>query len=324
MSWTLPEPMLAAPVNSSTLPSGWAAEAKLDGFRCMLARYADGRVLLRSCRGTDMTRAFPEIARAAIALPADTALDGELVMWERDRLAFERLQGRLNRTAASAARLACEWPAHFVAFNLIRHGIDLTGHPYKQRRVALETLFAEHGLGPHLALCPSTTDPAVAADWLSWSTAGIEGLVFKRLNQRYLPGQRAWRKYRTRESTEALVGAVTGSQSAPSSLLFGRYDGTGRLRFVGRSTVLSAATSREVGTRLAPAQGQHPWDGWTFFAGWGSKESLRVTLIEPELAVEIAPDVSLDPAGRWRHPVRLLRARPDLSPAEVPLHGDDI
>ncbi|WP_327335690.1 hypothetical protein OG384_03140 [Streptomyces sp. NBC_01324] len=76
MSWTLPEPMLAAPVNSSALAPGWAAEAKWDGFRCMLARYADDRVLLRSRRGTDMTHAFPEIARAALALPGDTVVDG--------------------------------------------------------------------------------------------------------------------------------------------------------------------------------------------------------------------------------------------------------
>ncbi|MET7815837.1 hypothetical protein ABZT26_33950 [Streptomyces sp. NPDC005395] len=48
-----------------------------DGYRAQLARYADGRVLLRSRQGTDMTAAFPEIAGAALAqLPAHTGLDG--------------------------------------------------------------------------------------------------------------------------------------------------------------------------------------------------------------------------------------------------------
>jgi hypothetical protein len=38
------------------------------------------------------SKAFPEIQAAARAqLPADTGLDGELVVWEADRLAFERL-----------------------------------------------------------------------------------------------------------------------------------------------------------------------------------------------------------------------------------------
>ncbi|MFI5679989.1 DNA ligase-like domain-containing protein [Streptomyces cellulosae] len=60
--------------------------------------YAGGRVLLRSRRGTDMTASFPEIRAAALAqLPENTGLDGELVVCERDRLAFERLQQRLAR-----------------------------------------------------------------------------------------------------------------------------------------------------------------------------------------------------------------------------------
>jgi ATP-dependent DNA ligase len=37
-----------------------------DGYRALLARYADGRVVIRSRRGTDMTAAFPEITAAAL------------------------------------------------------------------------------------------------------------------------------------------------------------------------------------------------------------------------------------------------------------------
>ncbi|MFF2999560.1 hypothetical protein ACFVTC_34210 [Streptomyces sp. NPDC057950] len=39
-------------------------------------------------------------SRAAVPqLPDATALDGELVVWEQDRLAFKRLQNRLHRLA---------------------------------------------------------------------------------------------------------------------------------------------------------------------------------------------------------------------------------
>jgi hypothetical protein len=37
-----------------------------------------------------------------------------------------------------------------------------------------------------------------------------------------------------------------------------------------------------------------------------------------ELVVEVGVDVARDASGRWRHPARLHRARPDLSPADVP------
>ncbi|MEU7062035.1 ATP-dependent DNA ligase [Streptomyces sp. NPDC046197] len=58
--------------------------------------------------------------------------------------------------------------------------------------------------------------------------------------------------------------------------------------------------------------------GWSFSAGWGSRETLDVTLVEPELVVEVGVDVARDASGRWRHPARLHRARPDLSPTDVP------
>ncbi|MBW5249202.1 hypothetical protein JGS39_09285 [Streptomyces sp. P01-B04] len=58
------------------LPPGAAAEPKWDGYRALLAKYADGRVVIRSRRGTLMTRAFPEITAAAAALPGDVAMDG--------------------------------------------------------------------------------------------------------------------------------------------------------------------------------------------------------------------------------------------------------
>ncbi|WP_329235625.1 hypothetical protein [Streptomyces canus] len=120
-----------------------------------------------------------------------------------------------------------------------------------------------------------------------------------------------------RETTEAIVGAVTGSLTAPRGLLLGRYD-DGRLQYTGRTTTLTRTASTTVVGQLASAQHGHPWTGWSFSAGWGSRETLNVTLVEPELVVEVSVDVARDAAGRWRHPARWHRARPDLSPADVP------
>ncbi|MFC7898184.1 hypothetical protein [Streptomyces sp. NPDC057381] len=62
-----------------------------------------------------------------------------------------------------------------------------------------------------------------------WAAVGIEGLCFKRLQEPYRPGRRAWRKHNVRITTEAIVGAVTGSATAPRTLLLGRYASTGTL-----------------------------------------------------------------------------------------------
>ncbi|GGW85793.1 hypothetical protein AB0E64_38425 [Streptomyces caelestis] len=122
-----------------------------------------------------------------------------------------------------------------------------------------------------------------------------------------------------RETTEAIVGAVTGALAAPRSLLLGRYDERGRLQYTGRTTTLTQTASSTVAGLLAPAGPGHPWTGWSFSAGWGTRETLDVTLVRPELVVEVGADVARDAAGRWRHPARLHRPRTDLSPTDVPL-----
>ncbi|MFC7895422.1 hypothetical protein [Streptomyces sp. NPDC057381] len=89
-------------------------------------------------------------------------------------------------------------------FDVVRlEGADLTSWPYARRRAALETLFADTPLTAPFTLCPSTTDPATARDWLTWTSAGLEGLCFKRLSEPYRAGVTAWGKYKVRVTTEA-------------------------------------------------------------------------------------------------------------------------
>ncbi|WP_405623799.1 ATP-dependent DNA ligase [Streptomyces sp. NBC_00076] len=197
-------------------------------------------------------------------------------------------------------------------------GTDTTGWPYRRRRAALEDLFTEHTLTAPWALCPSTTDAGTVNEWLSWSAVGLEGIVFKLLESRYEP-VRGWRKYKVRETKEAIVGAVTGALTGVRTLLLGRYATGGRLQYTGRTTTLPQAADVALAPLLAAAGDEHPWTGWTFSAGWGTKETLNVTLVRPELVVEVGVDVARDSAGRWRHPARWYRARPDLSPGDVEL-----
>ncbi|CAM5559656.1 hypothetical protein [Streptomyces purpurascens] len=95
----------------------------------------------------------------------------------------------------------------------------------------------------------------------------MEGVVFKRLDGVYQPSVRGWRKYKVRETTEAVVGAVSGPLAAPRSLLLGRYDDRRRLQYTGRTTTLAQTTSSTLAGLLAPARPGHPWTGWSFSAG---------------------------------------------------------
>ncbi|WP_415940314.1 hypothetical protein [Streptomyces sp. 039-1] len=98
---------------------------------------------------------------------------------------------------------------------------------------------------------------------------------------------------------------ITGTLAAPRTLLLARYDVDGNLAYVGRTTNLTAAASSTVAPLLSPAADDHPWTGWTFSVGWGSRETLDVMLVEADLVGEVGVDVARRPssaawAWRWR------------------------
>ncbi|MCZ4103564.1 MULTISPECIES: hypothetical protein [unclassified Streptomyces] len=176
-----------------------------------------------------------------------------------------------------------------MAFDLLRHGAtDLTSRPYAERRAALERLFADCELGPPWALCPSTTDPQVAAEWLSWSAVGMEGLTFKRLTQRYLPGERRWQKYRSRPVRRRSWVRSAAHCRGPPRCCWGDSIPPDGCSTVGRSTVLAQKLRRALADQLSRTAGEHPWTGWSFSAGWRSKKSLVAELVEPLLVAEVA------------------------------------
>lgn len=96
-------------------------------------------------------------------------------------------------------------------------------------------MFTDHALTARGPLCPATRDVAKARQWLkAWTdVTGVEGLVIKPLTSLNRPGFRGWTKVRRRDTTEAMIGAITGTLARPQLLVLGRHDTTGRLRPVG-------------------------------------------------------------------------------------------
>ncbi|MEU9061765.1 ATP-dependent DNA ligase [Streptomyces sp. NPDC048430] len=210
------------------------------------------------------------------------------------------------------------------AFDVLQsEGQELVDEPFARRREILEALFVDHRLAPPWTLCPSTADPAVADEWLyKWTDVpGVEGVVLKSLTGRYRPGVRGWTKVRRRNSTEALIGGVTGSLYRPQVLLLGRYDTTGRLRLVGKTTPLKPGPARDIADHLTAADPSHPWTGVRFTASWTSRTPLKPVLVDPVLVAEISADTSQD-HGVWRHPLRYLRIRTEMHPIQVAKFGE--
>lgn len=299
-----------------TLGGGAMYEPKWDGFRCALVGDASGTHLW-SRQGKDLTDRFPDVAAAATAqVMPGTVLDGELVIWNGDRLDFDLLQQRLVNPAKRASTLAARRPATFMAFDVLAHEAkDLRRHPLRARRATLERL--SEWWAPPLQVSPVTMDEETARAWfVDYRPAGIEGIVAKAADGTYRPGRRDWVKVKSRETTEVIIGAVTGSLERPDSIVVGLL-ADGVLTIVGKSTPLSISQARSLAAVLTPAGEDHPWPDEVSSSRFGSSRAkLVLTKVEPVIVAEVLADSALQ-AGAFRHPVRFVRSRPDLAAGDL-------
>ncbi|RBY92348.1 ATP-dependent DNA ligase [Blastococcus sp. TBT05-19] len=312
----LAKPVRAIP-QPAALAGGCRYEPKWDGYRLVVVRERNS-TRLWSKQGRDLTDRFPDVAAAALAqIPAGSVVDGEVVVWNGERLDFGLLQRRMVTAAGRIAAQVSAAPASYVAFDLLAAGgEDLRRRTFTRRRAALEDLAGRWA--PPLQLSPVTADPAEAEQWFAdFRPAGIEGLVVKGASTRYAPGRRDWLKVKSWETTEVLAGGVIGSLERPGQLVAGRYR-DGELVVVGRTSPLSPAQSAELAAVLRPAGGDHPWPdriGTGRFGG--GRLSVPLTRVEPSTVVEVSADAALQ-AGVFRHPLRFVRVRPDLHPEDLP------
>jgi ATP-dependent DNA ligase len=315
----LAKPVSAIPAPHA-LPGGCRYEPKWDGYRLVVVRQGS-TTRLWSKQGRDLTARFPDLVAAAVAqIPAGTVVDGEVVIWNGDRLDFGLLQRRMVTAAGRIGALVAAHPASYVAFDLLAAGgTDLREQRLSRRRARLEDLAQRWA--PPLQLSPLTADRDEARRWFDdFRPAGVEGLVVKGAGTRYAPGRREWLKVKSWETTEVIAGGVIGSIEAPSQLVAGRYR-DGELVVVGRTSPLSPAQSAELAAVLSPAGDGHPWpDRIGTGAFGGGRLSVPLTRVAPTAVVEISADAALQ-AGVFRHPLRFVRVRQDLRPGDLPPIG---
>lgn len=325
--------MLATLVRS--LPGGNDLyEPKWDGFRCVAFR-SGSQTLLLSRNQRPLDRYFPELVEGLVALADQRlVLDGEIVAAGAGGLDFAALMLRLHPSPSRVERLRRETPATFVAFDLLACGDDdLRGRPLRERRARLADLLT--GAAPAMALTPSTDDRAAAEAWLAASTGGgIDGVVAKDPDSPYETGRRSkwWRKVKPARTADCVVGGfrwVEGRRLV-ASLLLGLYDDAGELRHVGVAASFPASRRRELVDEPRPAitsLAGHPWEhGFALERGpmgrlkgsAGAWDPTTMAMdwvpLRPDLVCEVRYD-QVDATGRWRHPARFLRWRPDRDPA---------
>jgi ATP-dependent DNA ligase len=234
-------PMEAEP--AADLPAGlkWQYEPKWDGFRCIAFR--DGtRVDLQSKSGKPLTRYFPELAAALLALkPRQFVLDGEIVIPIDGHLSFDELLLRIHPAASRVLKLTQEHPCVFIVFDLLvdEKGKSLVKMPLEKRRGKLERLAKSYfGENPAISLSPVTDDLSVARKWFHMGV-GLDGIVAKRKDLPYQTGERTgMQKIKKQRTADCVVGGFRYLEKKPlvGSLLLGLYNSEGLLDHVGFSS----------------------------------------------------------------------------------------
>jgi bifunctional non-homologous end joining protein LigD len=306
-------PMLAS--TTASIPTGdrWVHEVKWDGMRA-LADVTDGRLRLTSRTERDVTVAFPELLGLAGEYE-DLLLDGEVVVLERGVPSFAALAERFHVTdARKAARLATAKPVTYMAFDLLRlYGADLTSHPWSDRRATLDRL--------ELATARWQTPPTFA-DGISLYAAtreqGLEGVVSKRVDSLYRPGQRSpdWLKSPHRNTTSVVIGGWRPESTDPSGRRLGAVlvglPGPAGLRFAGR---VGAGLAGAAGTALLRRLGGLEVAESPFDVPVPAEDALGAHWLRPVLVADVQ-SLGLGSGGRLRQPA-WKGLRSDLTAADL-------
>jgi len=316
------EPMEARSADALSEDDGpWQYEPKWDGFRCLAFKAGD-KVELRAKSGKPLGRYFPEMLSLLQEVRAERfVVDGELAIEIDGRLSFDALQARLHPAESRIRKLSVETPARLILFDMLMmpDGSRWTEQPLHARRGALEAFAEAVAIPGRLILSPCTRERAQGERWLGAADHGAtDGVVAKRLDDPYWPGERAMVKVKRLRTADCVVGGFRYESDSRKvgSLLLGLYDDEGRLNHVGYTSTIrneerDALTHRLDGLREAPGfTGKAPGGP----SRWSTERSAAWEPLRPELVVEVRFDhVTGD---RFRHGTKLVRWRPDKAPRQ--------
>ena len=313
------EPMLCLAVEKLPEGSAWQYEVKLDGYRAIGVRTKTG-VELWSRNKRDFSRRFPIVARALEALPVETVLDGEIVAVNGDgQPSFSSLQ---NFGDGAAAILFYVFDAPVLA------GADLRSKPLATRRETLNKLISAL---PDTIRFSETFDASGAELMAAVRSNGLEGVVAKRRDSSYKPGDRsgAWVKVRTNRSQELVIGGYIPASTTFDSILFGYYERrdlmyAGRIRNgftpASRRTVFSSFEGLPVSKcpfRNLPESRRGRWG-----EGITAEDMKKCRWLKPELIATIE-FLEWTPDSRLRHP-KFVGIHDDRSPSGVTRDGAEM
>jgi bifunctional non-homologous end joining protein LigD len=282
------KPMLASISPKIFDDPDWIYELKWDGYR-LIAHVTDGNVQLYSRNGVNYNQKFPELVNELKGCQHETIIDGEVVVLNADGLPeFQKLQ---NYHAGTPGLL------RFYVFDMLHlNGHDMISLPLLDRKSLIADVI--EGM-EHVHYCDHV-EAMGAVFYHQAVKAGMEGVVAKKADSRYVPGVRSeyWLKVKAVQSQEALICGFTASQGAPfGSLILGEYHGE-QLQYIGNcGSGFSNEDQKNLFGQFEPLITEtRPFDRTINLKG------RKATWMKPELICEVKYSEKTK-SGALRHPV---------------------
>jgi len=230
MEWI--EPM--EPILTETIISGdeWIHQVKWDGIRG-LCYVNNGHVRLFTRTGRERTEWYPEISAAGKLLGCKNAvLDGELIVPDNSgRPSFRSIMKRERiKRKEVLPRYQGLYPVHYMVFDILMiDGKDLRKAPLAERKQMLGRFLDSNGV---IREVEDYTDGKALFSAVKGN--GMEGIVSKRIDSRYIAGKkhREWFKTKVKKQMLAVVCGVKVNNNEIKSLVLGIYE-ENRLKIIG-------------------------------------------------------------------------------------------
>ena len=196
------------------------------------------------------------------------------------------------------------------------NGNSLLQVPFEQRREALDALFGRTGETEAFTITPFTHDLRKAERWLRGAQVQTDGVIAKRLDLPYVPGERAMLKVKRMRTADCVVGGFRYERGRKlvGSLLLGLYDEKGLLHHVGFTSAIAAPDKPQLTQRLKKliAPPGFTGDAPGGPSRWSTERSAEWQPLRPKLVVEVRYDHIT--GERFRHGTKIERWRPDKAP----------
>ncbi len=310
-----------------------AVEPKFDGLR-VLIHYDHGKIRAFTRNLNDISPMFTELGLLEKYLNADSAiLDSEAVGLDPRTKKMVDFQTTMQRRRKhDIKKVAADIPINFQIFDILyKDGRSFLGEPYSIRREVLGKIIKKNKIF-FVDEYTLTKDPnVIRREHKKMLSYGLEGVIVKKVDSKYVPGRTGWRWVKMKEvetasgkladTIDCVVMGYTQGKGKRASFGIGQFlagiiDGDSVKTVSKVGTGLTDMQFRQLAKRLRKIQVKEKPKEYEVH-----KDLYPDFWVKPEIVVELAADeITKSPkhtAGLALRFPRLITFRDDKSPAEA-------